>query len=67
MKNFNIGNIASGRVVPHSVEMKIADEAKKAEELKSQRRHDWKIAIFNTFGGAIAGLVTSIIFWLITK
>ena len=29
--------------------------------------HQWKIAIFNTIGGAVAGLITSILFWLITK
>ena len=34
---------------------------------KKQIQHDWKIAMFNTFGGAVAGLLTSIAFWLITK
>ena len=33
---------------------------------KKQFRHDWFIAIFGTLGGAVAGLITSIIFWLIT-
>lgn len=32
-----------------------------------QFRHNWKITIFNVFGGSIAGLITSIIFWLTTK
>lgn len=34
---------------------------------KQQYKHDWKIAFFNAIAGGIAGLVTSIIFWLITK
>ena len=34
---------------------------------KKQIRHDWKIAVFNTLGGAVAGFVTSFIFWLITN
>ncbi len=34
---------------------------------KKQILHDWRIAIFNTLGGAVAGFVTSLIFWLITK
>lgn len=29
---------------------------------KKQFRHDWRIAIFSTLGGAAAGLITSIIF-----
>ncbi len=39
----------------------------KEEQIKRQYRHNWKITIFNTLGGAVAGLITSIIFWLITK
>jgi hypothetical protein len=33
---------------------------------KKQNRHDWLIAIFNILGGAVGGLVTSLIFWFIT-
>ena len=29
-------------------------------------RHDWKITIFNVIGGSLAGLITSLLFWLIT-
>ena len=29
-------------------------------------RHDWKITIFNVVGGSLAGLITSLLFWLIT-
>lgn len=34
---------------------------------KKQFRHDWKIAIFSTLGGAIAGFLTSLLFWLLAK
>ena len=34
---------------------------------KEQYRHEWKIAVFNTFAGGIAGLITSLVFWLITN
>ncbi len=33
---------------------------------KKQNRHDWYIAVFNVAGGAVAGLITSVIFWLLT-
>lgn len=33
---------------------------------KAQVRHDWSITIFSTIAGAVAGLITSLIFWLIT-
>ena len=33
---------------------------------KAQIRHDWAIAIFSTIAGGVAGLITSLIFWLIT-
>lgn len=46
-------------------------EAEKAKmEIESQERlfrHEWKIAIFNTIAGGVAGLITSVIFWLISK
>lgn len=39
----------------------------KKEFSKKQFRHDWKIEIFSTLGGAIAGFLTSLIFWLLAK
>lgn len=33
----------------------------------SSIRHNWKLQIFSTIAGAVAGLATSIIFWFITK
>lgn len=42
-------------------------EQREKEFQERQFRHDWKITLFNVFGGAVAGLITSIIFWLATK
>ena len=42
-------------------------KAEQQAQIKEQRQHDWKIAVFSTMGGSIAGLITSLIFWLITK
>jgi len=38
-----------------------------ASELKQVKRHDWTIAIFGVIGGAVAGLVMSLVLWLITS
>ena len=45
----------------------LRNEQREKELQKQQFRHDWKITVFNVFGGAVAGLITSIIFWLATK
>lgn len=42
-------------------------EKNEKELRKKQFSHDWKIAVFSTFGGAIAGFFTSLLFWLLTK
>lgn len=34
---------------------------------REQYRHDWKITIFSVISGAIGGLITSLIFWFVTK
>ncbi|MFQ9516417.1 MAG: hypothetical protein ACLRZ9_11420 [Eubacterium sp.] len=61
MDKFDIPNIAKGTAVPDSVLEKQLAESKKKSELKSQRRHDWLIAIFNVFGGFIGGIISSLI------
>lgn len=42
-------------------------EKNEKELRKKQFNHDWKIAIFSTLGGAIAGFFASFLFWLLTK
>ena len=67
MKKISIPQLATRHFIPASLEAKILEEEKEEELRKKQFRHDWLIAIFSTIGGAIAGFVTSLIFWLLTK
>lgn len=58
---------ADGLAYLDSLEMQEKQELHEKKLKKMQFRHNWKIAIFNTIGGAIAGFITSLIFWLLTK
>lgn len=42
---------------------------RKREDEKERRafKHDWRIVVFSTIGGGLMGLITSVIFWLLTK
>lgn len=42
-------------------------EEKDKQAEKKRLIHDWRITIFGTLGGAIAGFLTSLAFWLITN
>ena len=66
MKNIDL-NTPSNGIITHMAVIQGINEANAASEQKQQFRHDWRLAIFNTVAGGIAGLITSIIFWLITK
>lgn len=48
---------------------KLRDEERRWEEEQQRKtfRHNWKTTIFGTIGGAMAGLLASIIFWLLTS
>lgn len=46
---------------------KIQAEQKAEKIRKQQFQHDWKVAIFNAVAGGVAGFITSLIFWLVTK
>lgn len=67
MSEFKIPKMAQGTVAPDSVHFMELDKIQKEAEKRSQRRHDWRIAIFGVFGGGIMGLITSIAFWLLTR
>lgn len=45
------------------VEKELQDEQLR----KEQYRHNWRVAICSSICGAISGLITSIVFWLITS
>lgn len=53
MNETRIPKMATGTVVPTSVHLaelkRLEDDAK----VRSQRRHEWRIAIFTTLGGAL--------------
>ena len=61
MTKLDIPNIAKGTIIPDYVLEKQLAKSKKKTELKSQRRHDWLIAIFNVFGGFVGGIISSLI------
>lgn len=61
--DFKLPPIARDEVLPNSF-----DKAKQEEELrKRQLRHDWKIAIFSVVGGTVGGIISSLVFSLITS
>lgn len=65
--SLKLPSLINGTVVPRSVQEKIDQEERENERLKQQFRHDWKVEIFSVLGGSVAGLITSLIFWLITS
>lgn len=65
--NLKIPKIASGAWLPPGVEAYLAKKDAEQRARKQQLRHDWLIAIFGIFGGAVSGFLSSLLFWLITK
>lgn len=57
----NIPEIARGTVIPPSIAIKEMEEAKAKALRKQQHRHDWAIALFTFVGGALSGLITTLI------
>ncbi len=56
-----IPKYAKGTALPTSVYMREMDEAKTRAEQKERYHHDWAIAIFSFLGGALSGLITTLI------
>lgn len=62
-----IPNLAKGTSVPLQTG-KLEAELKDAKEKKIRKegyRHTWKVAVFSSVFGAIAGFIASLIFWFI--
>lgn len=59
--------LSQSTIVPESLIIKELEESKKKDETRKQHIHDYKIALLGIIGGGIMGLITSIIFWLITE
>lgn len=66
LDDFKIPAIAEGKVLPIGIEHELMKQEKEKHLRKQQRRHDWCIAIFGVLGGGVMGLLTSILFWLMT-
>lgn len=62
-----IPELAKGTVIPEGIHNHLLKEAKEEELRKKQFKHDWYLAFFSIISGAVAGLISSFIFWLITN
>lgn len=47
-------------------ELRQIQDEKNETNRKKQLNHDWFVALFSMIGGAVSGLASSLIFWLIT-
>lgn len=70
LKNIDIPpipNLAKGTSVPLQTGKLEAElkEAKEKEIRKEGYKHNWKVAVFSSVFGAIAGFIASLIFWFI--
>lgn len=67
--NFKIPELAKGTTLPIMENIEMLEYRRMQEEIERKRqfRHDWMIATFSSVSGAVFGLITSVIFWLIEK
>lgn len=56
-----------GSVLPTPPNPHTITELKNNDDLAKQHSHDYKIAIISIIGGGVAGFISSMIVWLITK
>lgn len=68
MKEHKIPNVVHD-VTPFMHEVKYQEALRMQEEYarKRQFRHDWLLATFSAFSGAVFGFLGSLVFWLIEK
>lgn len=65
-EKFYVTDVRLHHSTEHKLEVYYETEGEYIKQQK-QRQHNWHLQIFSTISGAIAGFITSIIFWLITK
>lgn len=63
----NIPNLPKGPVIPTPHFLSDTEKLIKENEDKQQHKFEIKLEIFSCICGGIMGLITSLIFWLITK
>lgn len=65
--DFKLPEMSKGTIIPNGIANQQLKESKEEELHKQQRKHDYLVTILGGISGAIFGLITSVIFWLITK
>ncbi len=63
----NAPNLANGEFEPESLKYQEYLELKKKHELKAQRMHDYRLTLVSAITGSVFGLLSSLIFWMLTK
>lgn len=59
--DFKLPEMSKGTIIPNGIVEQQLKEAKEKELRKQQWRHDFRVALFSTVAGGIAGIVTSLI------
>lgn len=68
LENTNINSaMANGTIIPDGIKYNEFKELKESALRKKQFKHDWLLACFSIVTGAISGIISSAIFWLITS
>lgn len=60
-------SLPRGSVIPNSSSISEIEKIIQENKIKEERIHDYKIAIFSTISGGIAGFISSMLVWLITR
>lgn len=59
--DFKLPEISKGIIIPNGIIEQQLKEAKEKELRKQQWRHDFRVALFSSVVGGIAGIVTSLV------
>lgn len=59
--DFKLPEMSKGTIIPGGIVEQQLKEAKEKELRKQQWRHDFRVALFSTVAGGIAGIATSLI------
>lgn len=62
VNTIKLPRIITGEYLPRSVELALAEQARKEAEKRADRRHNWLVASYGIMGGAIASLIIEFLF-----